>query len=277
MMCFRKMLVWVILLFFIGCNTTKSIYIPELRENIDVVGNINSPIHEQRKVYQNAKFTFKVLGDIKSGPYTGKLNYGLSNNSLEHAKTIFYNAPSICRNFICIITNINNKAISLEHKKELAITHYGYNRVSNFFENSNEIPKAFTNLYYERQKRKELELKIASCPSKPPFNNCFGTFTWTNGDRYIGDWKGNKKHGQGTQTWASGEKYVGEWQDNNLHGQGTTTWEKSGNKYVGEHKDNKRNGEGTFTWANGDKYVGEHKNDNRTGEGTFTWANEINT
>jgi len=75
------MLVWVILLFFIGCNTTKSIYIPELRENIDVVGNINSPIHEQRKVYQNANFTFKVLGDIKSGPYTGKLNYGLSNNS----------------------------------------------------------------------------------------------------------------------------------------------------------------------------------------------------
>ncbi|MDB9871179.1 hypothetical protein OAD33_08900, partial [Alphaproteobacteria bacterium] len=267
------MLVWVILLFFIGCNTTKSIYIPELRENIDVVGNINSPIHEQRKVYQNAKFTFKVLGDIKSGPYTGKLNYGLSNNSLEHAKTIFYNAPSICRNFICIITNINNKAISLEHKKELAITHYGYNRVSNFFENSNEIPKAFTNLYYERQKRKELELKIASCPSKPPFNNCFGTFTWTNGDRYIGDWKENIRHGQGTYTWANGNKYVGEWQDNKKHGQGTITWEKSGSKYVGEHKDDKRNGEGTFTWANGDKYLGEYKNGNRTGEGIFSFAN----
>ena len=148
-----------------GC-TSKSVYIPELRENIPVIGSIDSPIHEQRKVYQNAKFTFKVLGYIKSGPYTGKLNYGLSNNSLEHAKTIFYNTPSICRNFICIITNINNKAISLEHKKELAITRYGYNRVSNFFENANKDSKALANLYLERQKRKELERKLATIETK---------------------------------------------------------------------------------------------------------------
>ena len=178
---------------------------------------------------------------------------------MEHAKTIFYNAPSICRNFICIITNINNKAISLEHKKELAITHYGYNRVSNFFENSNEIPKAFTNLYYERQKRKELELKIASCPSKPPFNNCFGTFTWTNGDRYIGDWKGNKKHGQGTQTWANGEKYVGEWQDNNLHGQGKLISLK-GEVYKGEWKNGNMHGQGNLYTPPGHRYVGQFKN-----------------
>jgi hypothetical protein len=148
-----------------GCNS-KSVYIPELRENIAVIGSIDSPIHEQRKVYQNAKFTFKVLGYIKSGPYTGKLNYGLSNNSLEHAKTIFYNTPSICRNFICIITNINNKAISLEHKKELAITRYGYDRVSNFFENANKDSKALANLYLERQKRKELERKLATIETK---------------------------------------------------------------------------------------------------------------
>ena len=29
--------------------------------------------------------------------------------------------------------------------------------------------------------------------------------------KYVGEYKNNKKHGQGTYTFASGDKYVGEW------------------------------------------------------------------
>ena len=38
-----------------------------------------------------------------------------------------------------------------------------------------------------------------------------GTYTWANGDKYVGEWKWDKQHGQGTYTWADGAKYVGEW------------------------------------------------------------------
>ena len=31
-------------------------------------------------------------------------------------------------------------------------------------------------------------------------------------------------HGQGTYTWADGEKYVGEWKEGKKHGQGTYTY-----------------------------------------------------
>ena len=115
---------------------------------------------------------------------------------------------------------------------------------------------------------------LPPCP-KGVFHNCFGTMTWANGDKYVGEWKEDKRHGQGTYTWASGSKYVGEYKDDKRHGQGTYTWGKGkweGDKYVGEFKDDKMRGQGTYTHADGAKYVGEYKDDKRHGQGTFTWA-----
>jgi hypothetical protein len=45
-------------------------------------------------------------------------------------------------------------------------------------------------------------------------NNCQGTYTYPNGDQYVGGWKDDKRHGQGIYTFASGShKIVGEWND----------------------------------------------------------------
>ena len=55
---------------------------------------------------------------------------------------------------------------------------------------------------------------------------------------------------EGTETYASGNKYVGEYKDGKKHGQGTLTF-ADGDKYVGEFKDGKKNGQGTFTFADG--------------------------
>ena len=112
--------------------------------------------------------------------------------------------------------------------------------------------------------------------------NCadgYGTFTWF-GEKYVGQWQGGKRHGQGTHTWQYGKTYVGQWKDGKRHGQGTFTWPDrhgqgtftwpDGGKYVGQFKDDKRHGQGTFTWPDGRKYVGKWKDDKRHGQGTQT-------
>ena len=104
---------------------------------------------------------------------------------------------------------------------------------------------------------------LPDCPSSGYFDNCFGTITFADDDKYVGEWKDNKYNGQGTYTfgpnseWA-GDKYVGEFKDDKYNGQGTYTY-ANGDKYVGEYKDDKRNGQGTYTFADGTKEVGEFK------------------
>jgi S1-C subfamily serine protease len=112
---------------------------------------------------------------------------------------------------------------------------------------------------------------LPPCPTERYKRWCFGTRTFASGDKYVGEFKNDKFHGQGTYTWANGNKYVGGFKDNNKHGQGTYTW-ASGNKYVGEWKDGKRHGQGTSIWIDGKKYVGGFKYDKQHGQGTYTWA-----
>tara|TARA_Y100000588_G_C14230990_1_gene915281 strand:+ start:160 stop:1476 length:1317 start_codon:yes stop_codon:yes gene_type:complete len=94
---------------------------------------------------------------------------------------------------------------------------------------------------------------------------------YDNGDKYVGELRYGKYHGQGTYTWTNGEKHVGEWKDGKYHGQGTHTW-TNGEKHVGEWRDGKVHGQGTHTWTNGNKYVGEYKYGRSHGQGTFTYA-----
>ncbi len=111
---------------------------------------------------------------------------------------------------------------------------------------------------------------LPPCPPTGYKDNCLGSITFPNGQKYDGEFKNNKRNGQGTFTFPSGEKYVGEYKDDQPHGQGTSTF-PNGEKYVGEFKDGKRNGRGTSTFAGGAKYVGEFKDDKRNGQGTFTF------
>ena len=51
------------------------------------------------------------------------------------------------------------------------------------------------------------------------WTNCFGTYTWADGAKYVGEFKYDKRHGQGTWTGTDGNKYVGEWKDGELQNQ----------------------------------------------------------
>ena len=104
------------------------------------------------------------------------------------------------------------------------------------------------------------------------YHNCWGLYTTTKGDKYVGEFKDGKYHGQGNYTYADGNnKYVGEFKEGKFDGQGTATF-ANGNKYVGEFKDDSRHGQGTATLANGTKYVGEWMKGKQHGRGVQTQA-----
>jgi hypothetical protein len=91
--------------------------------------------------------------------------------------------------------------------------------------------------------------------------------------------KNGKKHGKGKMVYVedathyAGEVYEGEWKDDKRDGNGKYTW-PDGDVYVGEYKDGKRNGKGKYTVNSGsnkgDVYDGEFKDNNPNGYGEWT-------
>ena len=51
-----------------------------------------------------------------------------------------------------------------------------------------------------------LASSLPNCPSDQSkrYHNCFGTINFNNGDKYVGEWKDDKNHGQGTYTYSNG-------------------------------------------------------------------------
>ena len=107
-------------------------------------------------------------------------------------------------------------------------------------------------------------------------HNCFGTFTWENGYRYVGEWKDNRENGDGRYTWPNGNKYIGQFKNGNAHGKGVYTYgpkqERAGIIYVGDFKYGRANGQGKATALDGSTYEGEVKDSQRNGLGTFISA-----
>ena len=96
-------------------------------------------------------------------------------------------------------------------------------------------------------------------PTSQTYHNCFGTYTFTDGDKYIGDWKDGAIHGQGTMIYADGRVYKGKYKVY-ARTQGTMEW-PDGFKYTGKWGEDGQNpnGFGTYTSPDGASYVGEWK------------------
>lgn len=90
--------------------------------------------------------------------------------------------------------------------------------------------------------------------------NGFGTFLWSSGARYDGDFQNGIRHGAGSYLFADGSLYVGEYQNGVRHGKGSFVW-SSGKKYVGEWFNGRQSGFGIKTWPDGRRQAGQFKND----------------
>ena len=112
---------------------------------------------------------------------------------------------------------------------------------------------------------------LPGCTS-PPFNNCFGEWTHSTGDKYVGEWLNDKRNGEGVFEGFDGNKYIGQWKDGKRNGYGTDTF-VNGNKYAGLFKDNKRHGQGILTYSDGTNYSGQWIEGEADGQGTMTHSN----
>jgi hypothetical protein len=94
-------------------------------------------------------------------------------------------------------------------------------------------------------------------PTNPDDGSSEGTFTYVNGDIYVGQWRAGKKHGRGTYSYArDGSKLVGQWEKGKMV---SGKWVfPNGTFYSGKFRYNKPFGEGMWVFANGNQLTGSY-------------------
>ena len=121
------------------------------------------------------------------------------------------------------------------------------------------------------------------------------TFTWNNGDRYVGQvqdgiahgwgvfavaktgdtyngsFEGGVMRGWGTMRFGNGDQYEGSFEKGLAHGQGHMISAK-GDRYVGSYVDGHACGQGIKVWSDGRRYSGEWKKAREHGKGRMEWA-----
>ncbi|XP_065869670.1 phosphatidylinositol 4-phosphate 5-kinase 8-like [Euphorbia lathyris] len=97
-----------------------------------------------------------------------------------------------------------------------------------------------------------------------------GKYTWTDGTVYDGDWEEGKMMGKGQIFWSSGAKYEGDFSGGHLHGIGTFTG-SDGSEYRGAWRMNIQHGFGRKQYANSDIYEGSWKEGVHEGSGRYSW------
>jgi len=90
--------------------------------------------------------------------------------------------------------------------------------------------------------------------------NGTGTYSFSSGDKYVGQFKNGTYNGKGTFYFENGDKYIGDWKNGKFEGTGTYTFSVDQRKYVGQWKDGKYNGEGTMFYSNGTTEAGLWEN-----------------
>lgn len=103
-------------------------------------------------------------------------------------------------------------------------------------------------------------------------SNGYGKFRYRSGAIYEGDFRQGKSNGKGILTFTNGNKYLGDWQDSHRQGQGKLLF-REGHTYVGGFVKSKMRGKGIMRYVNGDSYDGDWENDRPNGSGAYSFNN----
>eukprot|EP01006_Ploeotia_vitrea_P049122 TRINITY_DN67312_c7_g5_i2.p1 TRINITY_DN67312_c7_g5~~TRINITY_DN67312_c7_g5_i2.p1 ORF type:complete len:197 (+),score=9.79 TRINITY_DN67312_c7_g5_i2:27-617(+) len=100
----------------------------------------------------------------------------------------------------------------------------------------------------------------------------YGEMRYNSGNVYRGEWGPDGcKHGQGTFTYCNGDEYIGGWVADQMCGKGRYTCNGAG-VYTGEFKADQMHGHGTYHFNSGDKFEGTWVNGQQDGKGIITTA-----
>jgi len=134
-------------------------------------------------------------------------------------------------------------------------------------------------------------LEKCATTNKLSHHNCFASHTWSNGERYAGEWQHGSMHGYGTFYYADKSIRSGYWQFgkwslsptetqifsqckngtyHNCHG--SYTFDNL-DVYTGKFVYGRGHGRGKKVWNNGKSYVGDFVEGKMQGKGIYTWPN----
>ncbi|XP_028917156.1 MORN repeat-containing protein 4 isoform X1 [Ornithorhynchus anatinus] len=97
-----------------------------------------------------------------------------------------------------------------------------------------------------------------------------GSFTYSSGEEYRGEWKEGRRHGFGQLLFADGGTYLGHFENGLFNGCGVLTF-SDGSRYEGEFAQGKFNGVGIFIRHDNMTFEGEFKNGRVDGFGLLTF------
>ncbi|KAL4641043.1 MORN repeat-containing protein 4 isoform X1 [Arapaima gigas] len=97
-----------------------------------------------------------------------------------------------------------------------------------------------------------------------------GSFTYSNGEEYHGEWKEGRRHGLGQLKFSDGTCYTGQFENGLFHGCGVLAF-PDGSRYEGDFVQGKFQGVGVFSRFDGMKFEGEFKSGRVEGYGLLTF------
>lgn len=95
----------------------------------------------------------------------------------------------------------------------------------------------------------------------------YGTYYFTSGDYYAGDFKDDYRHGTGIAYYSNGDVYVGEWANDVMSGEGIYYFGgmNSGEYYDGKWANDMMNGKGVYVTSSGKEITGTWQNNQHKG------------
>ena len=202
-------------------------------------------------------------------------------NKLIKARTLEKRDITIDSNSLKTLNHIMVTSYNLKKKNSLDEEDLSNNSILNNNKNVENVNiKTEDNLKIYTKVIKKYENGIYEGIMSNDKREIKGIMVYSNGAKYEGEWRKDKKNGKGVFTSSHyyncknrvGMKYEGEFKDDKFEGYGVTNY-TNGDKYEGEWKNNKQYGRGIVSYIDGSKYDGEWRDGKFEGIGTFYLKN----